>query len=296
VYSLGGVYAKDEVVLGTFTVEAGDYDRINTPIRFPCSPPDIFGDLSKFRRPGYYHFIDDGADLGLLRDHHLTLVEQNGGGGRSAVQWSGKADFAWEKASRKGALIWILKGKTPKNSSRIFKLVLEKGPVYTGAFSVENVENKSLLVKKDGRSVLQYNYGIVRQTEGKTGSYDRGSYIHPVWTPSGKVITGDFSPEHIHQRGIFLAWTKAIFGEVETEFWSLGESEGRILTDNFGPSVIEGPVFTSLVICNKGVVADKTYFKEIWVVRLYALDEEGKWLFDVYVRQVPTNPEKPDKI
>ena len=292
-------YAEKEdaqIVLGTFTVDAGDYDRMNTPIRFQCSPPDIFGDLSKFRRPGHYHFIDDGAELGLLRDYHLTLVEQGGDGGRSAVQWSGKADFAWEMASQKGALIWILKGKTPKNSSRSFKLVLEKGPVYTGAFSVEDVENKSLLVKKDGRSVLQYNYGIIQQTEGKTGPYDRGSYIHPVWTPSGKVITGDFSPEHIHQRGIFFAWTKAIFGEVETEFWGLGESEGRILADDFGPSIIEGPVFTSLVICNKGVVSGKTYFKEIWVVRLYALDEEGMWLFDVYVRQVPTNPEKPDKI
>ena len=298
-YSTGYAYAEKkeaQIVLGTFTVDAGDYDRINTPIRFQCSPTDIFGDLSKFRRPGHYHYIDDGADLAMLRDYHLVLVEQGGGGARLPVQWSGKADFAWERAGRKGALIWILDGKTPKNSNRSFKLVLEKGPVYTGPFSVENVENKSLLVKKDGQSVLQYNYGIVLQTEGKTGSYDRGSYIHPVWTPSGKVITGDFPPEHVHLRGIFFAWTKAIFGEIETEFWGLGESEGRILADDFGPSIIEGPVFTDLAIYNKGVVAGKTYFKEIWVVKLYALDEEGIWLFDVYVRQVPTNPEKPEKI
>jgi hypothetical protein len=288
--------AETGIVLGTFTVDAGDYDRINTPIRFQCSPPVIFGDPSIFRRPGHYHYIDDGADLALLRNYHLTLVEQGGSGARLPVQWLGKADFAWAKASQKGTLVWILDGKTPKNSSRIFKLVLEKGAPAAGHFTVEDINNKSLLVKSDGRAVLRYNYGIIQHTEGKNGPYDRGSYIHPVWTPAGKIITGDFSPEHIHQRGIFFAWTEAIFGEIETGFWSLGESAGRILADDFGPSVIDGPVFTGLVVCNKGVVAGKTYFKEIWVVKLYALGEEGLWLFDVYVRQVPTNPEKPEKI
>ncbi|MCK4793566.1 MAG: hypothetical protein KAV87_58095, partial [Desulfobacteraceae bacterium] len=51
---------KTEIVLGTFTVDAGNYDRINTPIRFHCSPPEIFGDFSIFRRPDYFYYIDDG--------------------------------------------------------------------------------------------------------------------------------------------------------------------------------------------------------------------------------------------
>ncbi|MHC4204228.1 MAG: DUF6807 family protein, partial [Planctomycetota bacterium] len=237
---------KAEIVLGTFTVNAGNYDRINTPIRFQCSPKEIFGDFSTFRRPDYFYYIDDGADLAMLRDYHLVLVEQGSGGTRLPVQWEGQADFTWEKAARKGAIVWILNGKTQKNSSRSFKLVLEKGPASTSPFTVENINNKSLLVKCHSRAVLVYNYGIVQQKEGQTGPYDRSSYIHPVWTPAGKVITGDFSPEHIHQRGIFFAWTKTVFGEIETEFWGLGKSAGRILVDDLGPSVINGPVFASL--------------------------------------------------
>jgi hypothetical protein len=286
---------KAEIVLGTFTVYAGNYDRINTPIRFECSPPEIFGDFSIFRRPDYFYYIDDGADLAMLRDYHLVLVEQGTGGARLPVQWEGQADFTWEKASKKGALVWILKGKTKKKTSRSFKLVLEKGPAEAGPFIIEDIRNKSLLVKCSGREVLRYNYGIIQEIEGKTGPYDRSSYIHPVWTPAGKVITGDFSPEHIHQRGIFFAWTKAIFGEIETEFWRLGKSAGRILADDLGPSVIDGPVFARLVINNKGQVERRTYFKEIWVVRVYALSEEEIWLFDVDIRQVPTDPEKPER-
>jgi len=298
VYSTAYAYVekeKAEIVLGTFTVDAGNYDRINTPIRFQCSPPEIFGDFSMFRRPDYFHYIDDGADLAMLRDYHLVLVEQGPGGARLPVQWEGQADFIWEKASRKGAIVWILEGKTQKKTSRSFKLVLEKGPSAAGPFTIEDISNKSLLVKCDNREVLKYNYGIVQQTEGKTGPYDRSSYIHPVWTPAGKVITGDFSPEHIHQRGIFLAWTKTIFGEIETEFWGLGESAGRILSDDLGPSVFEGPVFARLVINNKGQVGDKIYFKEIWVVRVYALSEEDIWLFDVDIHQVPTDPQNPHR-
>ncbi|MHC4558210.1 MAG: hypothetical protein ACYS80_13005, partial [Planctomycetota bacterium] len=41
---------QSEIALGTFTVNAGNYDRINTPIRFRCSPNEIFGDFSGFRR------------------------------------------------------------------------------------------------------------------------------------------------------------------------------------------------------------------------------------------------------
>ena len=77
---------KAEIVLGTFIVDAGNYDRINTPIRFQCSPPEIFGDFSTFRRPDYFYCIDDGADLATLRDYHLVLVEQGPGGARLPVQ------------------------------------------------------------------------------------------------------------------------------------------------------------------------------------------------------------------
>ncbi|MHC4207335.1 MAG: DUF6807 family protein, partial [Planctomycetota bacterium] len=94
-------------------------------------------------------------------------------------------------------------------------------------------------------------------------------------------------------RGIFCAWTKAVFGEIETEFWGLAKSAGRILVDDLGPSVIDGPVFACLVIYNKGQVEGRTYFKEIWVVRVYALSEEDIWLFDVHIHQVPTDPHKP---
>ena len=291
-----GQKEEKELVLGELTIDAGDYDRINTPIRYQCLTTDIFGDPAKFQRPGFFHYIDDGADLSLLRDHHLVLFEEGRAESKINVQWAPEIDFDWERVAGKGALFWILDGETKKGTKRTFNLVLEEGKAPSGPFTVDDIDNKQLLVKKGEREVLRYNYGVIQQNKEKSGEYDRASYIHPVWTPTGKVITGDFSPEHIHQRGIFFAWRRVNFSDVEADFWSLGKEAGRKLPDDLGPSIEIGPVFAGLGIFNKGNVNGRTYMKETCAIRVYALPEEDIWLFDIYLRQMPVNPKRPQII
>lgn len=282
-----------EITLGTISVSAGDYERKDTPIRYPCQLTDMIRDHTMLKKSDDLYSTDKGSRLTIPHDHYLVLVEKGGLKSKINVQWEPEASFEWEKTGSKGALVWILDGKTPKATTRTFKLVLKEGAAPSGPFTVEDKKNKHLLIKQNKRPVLRYNYGIVQETEGQTGPYDRSSYIHPVWTPTGKIITGDFSPEHIHQRGIFLAWRPVKFGEVETDFWALGDATGRVLPDHLEPIVIQGPVFTELVIHNQGMVEDKIYFKEVWVVRIYSLSTDDVWLFDMHVSQVPVDPENP---
>ena len=89
-----------------------------------------------------------------------------------------------------------------------FSLVMRSGAL-SSPFSVHELDGRSLLLKSGDRKLLQYNFGVIPQEPDKTGPYDRAGYIHPVWSPVGNVVTGDFSPEHIHQRGIFTAFVKA---------------------------------------------------------------------------------------
>ena len=272
---------ESEIVLGTFSVSAGDHDRFDSPVSFECKSEDVFGKY---------------ADIALSSDHHLMLHEKGGKKSRLPVQWEPKAGFNWENLSGKGALVWIIDANSPKRSTRTFSLILKKGAPAPGNFSIEDIENKKLLIKNGSRPVLQYNYGIIQQIDGQINPYDRSSYIHPLWTPSGQIITGDFSPEHIWQRGLFMAWVKVKFGEIETGFWGLGESTGRTLKDDKEPDIIQGPVFTELVVYNKGTVSEKTFFKEICVVRLYNHADKDKWLFDLAFRQIPVDPENPSRL
>lgn len=270
-----------EPVLGTFTIEAGDHDRYDIPIRYVCKSGDLF--------------VDSVGNI-LSGDHHLMLYEEGVKRSKIYAQWEPEALFSWEKHQGQGALIWILNGKTVKGSKRVFNLVLKKGSPPAGLFTIEDLENRKLLISKGIRPVLQYNYDIIHEVEGQTNPFDKSSYIHPVWTPEGEIITGDFSPEHIWQRGIFLAWQKVKFGDIATNFWELGNATGRTLKDNKDPFTLNGKVFTELVIYNKGTVEGKTHFKELCVVRLYNRLKQDNWMFDITFRQWPVDPENPDTL
>jgi len=267
---------REGKVLGIVTVSAGNSDRFDTPLRYKCYLSDILG---------------YSTGLSSLNGQRMMLKEIAGSRSAIPVQWEPEAGFSWEDKGDEGALVWILRGKTKKGSERRFRLVLLNDTSSSAGYVVRDINNRSLLVKNGDRAVLQYNYGIIREKERQEGIFDKSSYIHPVWTPGGDIITGDFSPEHIWQRGIFLAWQKVKFGDIETNFWELGNATGRTLKDDIDPVVINGPVFTELVVHNKGTVEGRTYYKEKCIVRLYNRPEHENWLLDITFRQCPVDPE-----
>jgi hypothetical protein len=264
--------------LGTFTVKAGSHQRLDVPIPYQCRLDDLL----------------NGQALSVDGDHHLILEEQGGQKSKIDAQWEPEAGFEWDNIGNRGTLLWILEGTTETGSTRTFKLMLKNGPRQPGSFAVEDIQKKHLLIQKNSRPILRYNYGIVRRTEGEAGPYDRAAYIHPVWTPTGKVVSGDFSPEHVHQRGIFFAAHAVKFGAVQANFWELGQENGRTLPDALNPKIITGPVFAELVIHNKGTVDGQIRFKEVTMTRVYSLPRDDFWLFDIRVRQVPVDPNQPN--
>lgn len=56
----------------------------------------------------------------------------------------------------------------------------------------------------------------------------RGGYLHPLRTPEGHVVTGDFPLDHRHHHGVWFAWTKAEWGGRATDFWNLGGGLGGV--------------------------------------------------------------------
>lgn len=77
----------------------------------------------------------------------------------------------------------------------------------------------------DGRPVLEY----VTDVAGSGLPTAHAGFIHPLYTPSGKIITDLAPPDHPHHRGVFLAWY-AMHGKVDGDFWGWGAHapvEGR---------------------------------------------------------------------
>ena len=79
-----------------------------------------------------------------------------------------------------------------------------------------------------GKPVLEYVKTEKPVPEGIEPHFRRSGYIHPVYTPAGQEITGDFPADHAHQHALFLAWTKAEFDGKKVDFWNQAKALGKI--------------------------------------------------------------------
>jgi len=98
------------------------------------------------------------------------------------------------------------------------------------AFAAEiNVEQKGSVLHftADGKALLDYQMEPGDVPEGTDPIFKHGAHLHPVYSPSGKLVTGNHPPDHPHQRGIWMAWTKTVFGDSHPDFWNQGKTETK---------------------------------------------------------------------
>ena len=74
--------------------------------------------------------------------------------------------------------------------------------------SISIVDSDTIRRSPHRRSpLLRYNKAHVEPPAGVNRN-SAAVRIHPVWTPSGAIVTDELPPDHLHQSGIFLAFTK----------------------------------------------------------------------------------------
>ena len=78
------------------------------------------------------------------------------------------------------------------------------------------------------RPVLVYNIDTVMPPRDEPDYYKRSGFIHPLYSPDGEVLTDDFPVGHVHQHGMFFAWTKVTFMGDEHDFWNQQGGTGTV--------------------------------------------------------------------
>ena len=104
------------------------------------------------------------------------------------------------------------------------------------------VERTHLTFRFEEKDILRYNTGVVQPPPGVDPVYASTGYLHPVWTPSGRVMTNDFSPRNEHQHGIWSAWRQAEFEGRKVNSWAPLEKVGKMEFVGVDERVA-GPVF-----------------------------------------------------
>ncbi len=141
-------------------------------------------------------------------------------------------------------------------------------------------DGKTLTLKVDGKNALRYNYAVVEQPDPV---FSRSGYLHPIWTPGGKIITNDSPPNHLHHHGLWSAWTSSEFEGRKSNFWESKEKQGRIECVKV-ESTYSGPVCAGFTARHKFINlnapgGEKVALEELWEVRVYALSD--RFLFDL---------------
>lgn len=78
-----------------------------------------------------------------------------------------------------------------------------------------------------GKAICDYQMEAGEVPEGVSAVFKHGAHLHPVYSPSGKIVTGNHPEDHRWHRGIWMAWTKTEFGDSHPDFWNQGKGEGK---------------------------------------------------------------------
>ncbi len=106
---------------------------------------------------------------------------------------------------------------------------------------------RELVLAMGDRTILRYQHAVNEAPEGLEPYYRRSGYIHPLYTPKGKEITGDFPPDHAHQHALFFAWTNTEFQGRKLDFWNQADGTGKIEHVEVMETV-SGPVFGGFTV------------------------------------------------
>ena len=131
--------------------------------------------------------------------------------------------------------------------------------------------NDSILVGTgSGKPIFKYLKKAIKRGEKACPSLLPHGYIHPLYSPSGRIITGDYAADHPHQHGLFFAWTKSSFRESRQNFgtrkrnWEIFDTKSsKWKTEKSGKIILESQqIFTA------GKDSDEPILNETWQIEI----------------------------
>lgn len=207
-------------LLGRITVKAGPYARHNTIIR------------------------------ATLPQFHIELISAQ----VVSVQ-GGKKIVTPVQMEGEHTIVWRLEGDLPAGKEQVYELWSKEDKPLPGRVTVRTT-NTAYIVEKDNKPILQYNYAVMEPPAGVDTAFRRSGFIHPAYTPSGKVLTNIHPKDHYHHFGIWNPWTDTKFENDTVDFWNLKKLSGTVRFSQ--PAFTgSGKVYGGFLVAQEHVVLTK---------------------------------------
>jgi hypothetical protein len=184
-------------------------------------------------------------------------------------------------------LLFMTEGMMPVGDHS-YSLIADNNVNVAHPVKVEKKEN-GLLVKVRNKPVFFYHTKEAKPPPDSPAYYRRSGFIHPLYSPSGKILTDDFPAGHAHQHAIFTAWTSTTYKKTSVDFWNQHSRKGTVEHDDDQRiETIQGPVISQI----KVFLSHKSHqfgevLKEKWTLTIYPSDKY--FLFDLESEQQNTS-------
>jgi hypothetical protein len=192
---------------------------------------------------------------------------------------------------------WFQLDYLPSDSSVTYSFLDDSDDDHTNEGVKSSMEKDVITFTAGTRKVLSYYHSENDPPAELDERYKRGGYIHPVYSPSGRVLTNHLNADlHPHHSGIWSAWTNTEFEGRTPDFWNVHQNTGRVDIDTL-LNHWEGPVhggFTSrLRFIDLSADHPVVALNEHWEVRVYSsVIGDSMNIFDLEITQT-VNTDKP---
>ncbi len=186
-------------------------------------------------------------------------------------------------------LWWLLPEKLLPGEKQIYELV--SGELVMAQPIQICMNNQMLEIYQNEQPRLAYRYAILPPPAGENPLFARSGFIHPLWTPDGKILTRIHPSDHIHHLGLWLPWTKTRFEGREVDFWNLIEGQGTVRFVSFD-EISTGQVYGAFIakqqyvdLSNPG--GEKVALNENFSIKVWTQADSLKnfWIGDFTVSQ-----------
>jgi hypothetical protein len=161
--------------------------------------------------------------------------------------------------------------------SRSVGVRIGTAPAPAGGMRVKE-EGSRLVVRRDGEEVIGFQTKP-ELPEGVKPVFARAGYIHPIYTPSGKLVSDDYPSDHYHHHGIWAAWTKTEFEGRHPDFWNVADGTGRIDFVGVGEKwdgAVHGGFTSRQRYVDVKATPEKAALEEEWEVTVYRTVQGAK--------------------
>ena len=160
--------------------------------------------------------------------------------------------------------------------------------LFAGAAVEVREDDRAIEVWSNDKMVLRYHKTESPVPEGVPKLYRRSGYIHPVLTPDGTEVTGDFPEDHLHQHALFMAWTSGKYGDKKLDFWNQKKEEGRVAHKRVVSKISSDKRAEFVVELSHFDQADPEteIIRETWKVTVHLFGEDDHFVFDIESSQL----------